>query len=788
MEYSPVSFYTPLTVEDQFRLLGGYEGNYLMDFRLTGNLSSALVSSMCSYVYEGVPITKISSDFSQDYAKFYNNAILAKTLTDKNGKLKSHTWNTAAFQGIYSDLIIESTLEVAAGKKLELYWQVINANYVEIDPSGNITGLSPLLEFQISKWKSEGRNKVVTNFDLFGTENIVGYGYTSTPTVPPGGYSLDTFGTCSVNFTGKKVTFNSGGVPAGVVRVPIFANDANIDNPVVGLKTKFEPLNIYLQGGSQSSTSVNTSPSELKVTSKPANGPLQGTGKPGWLVVVTFPGGVVRTVVADSRGYWAVAYPSAPLSPELIAEILVSQTENTDVNFSSSSYSPPIVQTIYGVPILKLKERLTPNTLYGIYFKNLIQKFQEDYKFSKGVVGGYIKFIKGSDNYLLSGLYIGRSLTSSESDLKKQFLSYPGAIVQETGVEVFYSYRLTDAVSVTPPKLNTLYTEALLSVSAGPAPLQTFVNSWVLAFEIEKLTDYKQRFKLRYDVVADSTYDRYILRWESNAEIQTLISKYSLYWEVEYLEIFQEEYSIKYEIDLPEDRLHRDFYRLSWDKDLVNLQTTLYKLGYELEQTRSRVQQWSLSWESEELDSILIKPYYVKKFDESLGILVDCISYQVFGDLKEIEKYLEEGSFKFYFSNPPTYSLISFNIAKQPYNDTFIETLNYPQLQDRSGIPQRFTSIGNYTIRDININNSLSLNVLGRDIQLNEYKSHWVSLELDRQDFTVLPDGKSLIKPIDDTFRNDLHIDVVELDVEFLIDTKECCFTQNSVGTRCSPY
>ena len=155
---------------------------------------------------------------------------------------------------------------------------------------------------------------------------------------------------------------------------------------------------------------------------------------------------------------------------------------------------------------------------------------------------------------------------------------------------------------------------------------------------------------------------------------------------------------------------------------------------------------------------------------------------------EEIEKYLEEGSFKFYFSNPPTYSLISFNIAKQPYNDTFIETLNYPQLQDRSGIPQRFTSIGNYTIRDININNSLSLNVLGRDIQLNEYKSHWVSLELDRQDFTVLPDGKSLIKPIDDTFRNDLHIDVVELDVEFLIDTKECCFTQNSVGTRCSPY
>ena len=106
-----------------------------------------------------------------------------------------------------------------------------------------------------------------------------------------------------------------------------------------------------------------------------------------------------------------------------------------------------------------------------------------------------------------------------------------------------------------------------------------------------------------------------------------------------------------------------------------------------------------------------------------------------------------------------------------------------------SDIPSRFSKIGNYTIKDVNRYNSFSLDVIGVDKQLNEYKSYWITevIEDYAGSFLTMADGKSKLLILDNMFKEDHHEDVVELDL-IILDGEECCFTQSSTGSRCSPY
>lgn len=95
--------------------------------------------------------------------------------------------------------------------------------------------------------------------------------------------------------------------------------------------------------------------------------------------------------------------------------------------------------------------------------------------------------------------------------------------------------------------------------------------------------------------------------------------------------------------------------------------------------------------------------------------------------------------------------------------------------------------IGNYTILDIDPKNSLSLDVVVKDEQLNEFRSYWLPEDLGELAFTPMQEKGLEIAPVVPMFRDDHHVDVVELEIEFLNES-ECCFKQKVIGSRCSPY
>lgn len=718
-----INFHAPISVEDEIRLLGINSGNYVLDFRMDLVASAAIINSLGSYVYEGVPLTKILSEYTNSYPKIYNNRIFPKSLVNANGSLKAHTWNKASAQSIYSDLVVENDSNIPEGLKREVYLQVINSNYIEINESGDIVGYSPLLQTQIDTWKSINNGRVPKTKDFFGTDKVITYAYTTNAVGSFGDLNLVTEGTYPVSFEDMKVDFGMEEVliypetpepiegeeleeippepiteyrpkkaPKGLTRLAIYADHPSIENPVVGLRNIFTPLSKY---------SITNSP----------------------------------------------------------------------------------------VTVSQLKVGENPNTFYQGLFKNIIQDFSSKYSFSKSSLGGYVRF-DDSDTIpklLLTGVYVGRSLSSSEASLKKHFLSFPESIVQETGIDVLYSYRDAQKTVNEIPELSSLYSAPLLSVSAGTVPYQLSSSMWTIGYESESLNLTSERYRFRWELSDQVNTSVYRFRWESTKDTEPYSNTWTLSWESENTRLYQSEYYIRFESELPEFRDFKDFYNIVWDKDLSQTYTNHYKISYEVTQYRTYNYEWSLSWNTTLIDSVIIKPYYLELYDN--GKYIDCISYQVYVDPVAVRDYLLINKFYLFFSNPTKYEMVMFNPQRAPYDNIFLNSIEDSSLEDRSGIPNNFELLGNYTIKNINKKGSLSLDIVGGDKQLNEYKSYWVpEIIEDYLDYMILMDDNySSALPLENIYLEYQNSDEVEIEV-ITLETGACCFIQTSVGSRCSPY
>lgn len=727
-----INFHAPISVEDELRLLGVNSGNYVLNFKMDLTASAALINSTGSYVYEGVPLNKILSEYTSSYPKIYNNKIFPKSLALANGSLKPHDWNKAAAQSIYSDLVIENDNPVPEGTKREVYLQVINANYIEIDEDGNIIGFSPLLETQISTWKANNYNRTPETKDYFGVDKVITYAYSISPVGTEGEVNLVTEDVYPVNFEDMKVDFGLEEVitypeptppedppvegeepteptepvtpaepiieyipkkaPEGVTKLAIYADDASIDNPVIGLRNVYIPL-------------IKYTPSTSAVT----------------------------------------------------------------------------------LPRYKIGEQ--PETFYQGLFKNIIQDFSSKYSFSKSSLGSYIKFtsLDEAPKLLLTGIYVGRSLTSSEANLRKNFLSFPESVVRETGIEVLYSYRNTEETNTELPEFSSLFSAPLLSVSAGKVSYQLYTSLWTIGYESESLEVYNDRYRIRYEISDEVTTDIYRFRWESTTETVLFSKTWEMSWESENSRLYKSEYYIRFESELPEFRDFKDFYNISWDKDLSQTYTTHYRIAYEATQYRTYTSEWSFTWDISLIDSVIVKPYYLELYDNEEYI--DCVSYQVYADYQAIREYMLIDKFYMFFSNAPKYEMIMFNTERVPYSGIFLESIEDSSLEDRTGVPDNFILLGNYTIKNINIKNSLSLDIIGLDKQLNEYKSYWVPevVEDYLDSMILMDDNYSSALPLDGIYLEYQNTDEVELEV-ITLETGACCFIQTSVGSRCSPY
>ena len=725
-----INFHAPFAVEDQITLLGTYSGNYVLDFRMNTTESAAIINSLGSYVYEGVPLINIISEYSSSYPKIYNNKVFPKTLVSANGTLSTHVWNKAAAQAIYSDLVVENITAVPSGKKTEVYLQVINANYIIIDSTGKITSYSPLLQAQIDSWSTLNPGRLPKTSDFFGTSKVITYAYTTNAVGTQGALNLATEGFYPVLFEEERVDF-------GLEEIITYPDPVIPPEPVEG-EPPPEP----------------SEPPEPIITIVPRKPP---------------PGLKKLAIYAD--------HPSID-NPVVGFRQTLSELKKYDV---ATSPNPLIVNS------LKLGEE--PNTYYQGLFKNIIQEFSSNYSFSKSSVGGYIRFNNGEidPKLYLTGIYVGRSLTSTEESLKKHFLSFPESIVQETGVEVLFSYRTVDEAIVEIPLLSSLYSAPLLSVSAGSTPYQLSTSNWTIGYESESLTLTEARYRIRYEVSDEVTVAIYKFRWESTTETLDFTDSWLISWESENTFKYVSEYYIRFDLELPDFREYKDFFSITWNRDLSQSYTSHYKIKYETQQSRNYLLEWSFSWETSLIDSVIIKPFYLKRYIE--GDYVSCVSYQIYIDYQVVREYLLTDKFYIYFSNAPKYEMVMFNSERSPYSGIFLESIEDSSLENREGVPDKFTLLGNYTVKNIDVNNSLSLDIVGGTTQLNEYRSYWVPeiLEDYSNSMLAMDDNYSTALPLDYIYVEYHNTDEVELEVVAL-EAGECCFIQTSVGSRCYPY
>lgn len=740
-----INFHAPISVEDELRLLGVNSGNYVLNFKMDLTASAALINSTGSYVYEGVPLNKILSEYTSSYPKIYNNNIFPKSLVLANGSLKPHDWNKAAAQSIYSDLVIENDSLVPEGTKREVYLQVINANYIEIDEDGNIIGFSPLLETQISTWKANNSNRTPKTKDYFGVDKVITYAYSISPVGTEGGVNLVTEDVYPVNFEDMKVDF-------GLEEVITYPEPTPPEEPPVEPPT--EPEEPPVEG--------EEPPEEPPVEPEEPPEPIIE------YIPKKAPKGVTKLAIyADDA---SIDNPVIGLR---------------NVHTPLIKYTPS-TSTIT-LPRYKIGEQ--PETFYQGLFTNIIQNFSSEYSFSKSSLGSYIKFTNLDEvpKLLLTGIYVGRSLTSSEVNLRKNFLSFPESVVRETGTEVLYSYRNTEETNTELPEFSSLYSAPLLSVSAGEVAYQLYTSLWTIGYESESLEVSNDRYRIRYEISNEVTTDIYKFRWESTTETVLFSNTWEMSWESENSRLYKSEYYIRFESELPEFRDFKDFYNISWDKDLSQTYTTHYRIAYEATQYRTYTSEWSFTWDISLIDSVIVKPYYLELYDN--GEYIDCVSYQVYADYQAIREYMLTDKFYMFFSNAPKYEMIMFNTERAPYSGIFLESIEDSSLEDRTGVPDNFILLGNYTIKNINIKNSLSLDIIGLDKQLNEYKSYWVpEVVVDYLDSMILMDDNySSALPLDGIYLEYQNTDEVELEV-ITLETGACCFIQTSVGSRCSPY
>ena len=792
-QFSYVNLYAPFLLEDELTSLSD-KPSKIMDFRIKTEVSETVVRQACSYIFDGMPLTRLSINSGDNLEKVYNNKVLTKEIPTDNrtGRITPHASGYSAFyHSMYSELVLENSYQLTKDEQLSVYCTAINSIYVKVR-NNSIIGLSPLLEHQIDIWKLNNNKSSYTNKDLFGTDEIRG------EIISFGNPTFSDSPISSLNRTYTNIDVPGGtaygGSSSGYTEyVALYPVDANLAIPHVSIAYEKFGLQIRKEGGSSSKTTVsNSNDSTIKITSKTTSGPIRGTAKPNWTVYVTFPGDIVRGVPVAGNGYWYCDYPSSPYTSEELDSITVSQQETQDTSVSTENNTPAIVQRTFGLPILEFERFTNGVSSYNFYSNSTKTIMQRTGRLNYSYGGECFRhvFTSTSPDYQLTGVYVGRD-PKSYFYINNKFLSWPGSIIQETGVDIllYYNKEAKGTVPTTPVDL-VAKSSTVVSVSVGSQDYlnntQTIGTTWLS----ENLNNFRDRVKIVYEASYDPIISQLKVRWEKNAEIQNFSTRFKTSWESEPVHWFVEDLTIRYEVSLPEDRIIRDFLTASWDKELTQSFSNIIKTVWEKEKTFFITQELETSWDTVLVDTVILKPFYIQLWDPVKRTYSDCISFNVYGDSEKMEQYILNGELRYLFSNPPKYELIMFDYNLLPYSDVFLRQLQDPILdREFSDVPSRFSKIGNYTIKDINRYNSLSLDVIGVDKQLNEYKSYWIPevIEDYAGSFLTMADGKSKLLILDNMFKEDHHEDVVELDL-IILDGEECCFTQSSTGSRCSPY
>lgn len=814
-----INVYAPLFLEDEIERFAGREGNYKLDYRTKSGENAAIIEHQANYVLEGVPFAKVGEDSSSEEVTYLRvpNVFPTKIPRNKNGSYLKHPLKDDPnnFRRFYADLLLECRLdsppvERVGGVDTEIDIKAeavfITGNFLKCS-YGVIKEVSPALKDQLELYFSVNSSKYSGDFEenlkkltpqeLFGSssdERGVNFFIFNKdnlkPDFPMGANRLS-------NFSIGHQILEAIHVPISYIL--LYSYDREISGLWLDSTQAATPYITTKEGGLSTSSGSSTEIGAIKVTNYNDGGHITGTGQQGRVVVATFPGGKEGTALVGSTG-WKIPYPdnNPPFTINEARQASISYQDGNSSSSSSLSSSFTMegtTKTSFNLPLLKNKlgysiytdsfpSLLARRTFSGRfpnpYTSPEVVTFKRDAPESNGKKGGYLKY------FLVGFSYGEKENYSGKSNYNKPFISYPGAVITDLSVTLLLRWYPT----VYAPVYLQGFKEAF-HLSLGRASFQTQNVSVATTWEKQKYESRRFRFSTSWEKSFEPNKLSFKTTWKKNVVIRTRTLKVKTKWSAHRSRKHHLSFYTRWNKRLTGSEKGRLFYIFSWNKENTTTYSKNLITRWRTDRPRTKSMRLTTKWNAARINPVKIVPYYVRQLNEDTGKWEHMVSYQVYGSEQHVGPHILNNTLDFYFSNPTKFEIIRFNYNMLPYGGINMKALSDPSLNHKEGIPDTYVFIGNYTIKGINTRNSLSLDITGNDEQLNEARSYWLPEDIEdwptRELTQFENDDKTFSWKITKDFRDAHHEDVVELDL-VILNGSECCFTQTSSGSRCSPY
>lgn len=826
-----VVIYTPSTFETEMSIMSNKQGMYTPNFRDSslsyesdnGTIDADLVFDSTAFIKAFSSTGSLVEDNNPDFFFYrhpgefrkYKNTIISKGAWYYEEDPEIWPGNNRVVP-LHTILGLDSL--PALGRASDVTVLFTSSNWIKVSGS-QIVEFSPSITKALAAWKAKYPDRKLKNEDFFGVK----------PFAFRLGNEVEYNEQNAIEVDLVRKVLPGGAVGGGVRILALGVLDKAICNPTLNFTNHFGDLLVQDRGLSrigQPPPRVETIAS-VRVT-EVNNSLIRGTSNnPGWYVTVEIQYlGIKGTVQSNEMtGDWF--YRLRPDEKAYLDENQLNLSDYSDqiqarahenINPRESLQASEAVDhnvvRIKGCPryVLvddsfngALRKEIShsdaPHALYrspnslpctSLFIKTVFYRYNRGfYKDKNSSSLPHLDDLKTSEvvneniNKVYSGIRFG--LTKTTKDMERLSVSFPGSIIQSCGIDIFiytkeraYNQPVDFVDPYNSGLLATSFQHALsltLGIYGAEDESQTVEMGWTS----EKHVWETQKYTFRWDSYFEDDKEIYTLRWTNGYESRTYADTYRLKWNKEVSRWQTDEYTVRWSSKLPEDDEDRIFYDMSWKKELIADSVDRYTFKWTQEMVKTLRHNYYLSWSRPDLDEVVVKPFCIKEGERYH------ISYMVYGS-PSTAGYLLDDSLTFYFSNPSKYELVKFNRDSEPYLNIFIkEYKNEPVLANRESIPSDYILIGNYTILDIDPKNSLSLDVVVKDEQLNEFRSYWLPEDLGELAFTPMQEKGLEIAPVVPMFRDDHHVDVVELEIEFLNES-ECCFKQKVIGSRCSPY
>lgn len=816
---STLSLYLPKNFEEELETFVASSGNYVPVFQesvyLDHNTSGETLEA--DFIFDNtafVSAMELSENSVTEYIDNYFYYTIPSEVDkagEKTGVPQKHVSKIENnFHHVPFHTILGTDFLPAVGRVLDVGIVIISSVWIRLDGS-RIVEYSPALKRAIDNWKFQNPGKIPSQKDLFGVDKVE-------ISLVDESRGFSAYGRDFIDLSNNSI--KQGYYPGGRAICTLSAPDL--------IEPMFHKTNIsnhlLLDKGlrSFSGNRITSFEREARITNADINLIRGTTTKAGWYVTIMLAELGVKATVQSSPADGTWFYRLSDSEKAYLIQNGIKISDHIDKFVLLAHDKPTIaVESDIDPDAVRVRGRYRYLLEDNGNFQEIISKTNTNYlSYSRSGGSDFISFQTsfyryhkefykdktGVDIPLLEELkrssiksenlnkysigFLIRAIGTQSSRIRC-FQSIPGSIVNFAGFDIFYrtaerAYSVQSSIRISGSRegfsgLSSAYIHGL-SLNFGIGGYTHQVGQYSINWSKDVYEVTKDSYRLGWRQNSLSDHDVYSLKWVEGYEPRQYTDVYRFKYSREGFTEHKNEYMFRWFYELPEDDEDRMFFDMSWRKEDVSDTSQTYTIKYSKELNKTVRDNYLMRWTRPLADKIVTKLYYIKDGDRHH------ISYMVYGD-KLIDEYLLDDSLTFYFSNPSKYELIKFNRDAEPYRGIFMSQLELQEgLNSRSGVPDDYVFIGNYTIEDIDIKNSLSLDVVVKDKQLNEFRSYWLPVDIEEltPQLVQLQNGW-LAAPIEPIFRDDHHIDMVELEIEFVNET-ECCFKQKVVGSRCSPY